>query len=194
MAQDKNVILDTSRQFTLKGTLLWPALFTPKQFPPQNGQEQLPKYQATILFDANDEFTSYKRAKADLANDPRIAKFGDEWFQTLKSAIRKELDPEVIEKYPFLKDRHKATASSMYAPTVMKRDGKTKYSADDKEEIYSGCYGQAVVSLGIHNKDKFFLRLLGFQKIRDGEPLGFTGAKSDLFESFTDSLAENDDI
>lgn len=61
----------------------------------------------------------------------------------------------------------------------------------DPNEIYSGCYGRAVINFyGYNNRRKGIgCGLLGVQKLHDGDPLGGTMATAD---DFNDGYADDD--
>lgn len=62
----------------------------------------------------------------------------------------------------------------------------------DPNEIYSGCYGRAVINFyGYNNKRKGVgCGLLGVQKLHDGEPIGGVRATAD---DFNDGFEDHDD-
>lgn len=65
----------------------------------------------------------------------------------------------------------------------------------DPNEIYSGCYGRAVINFyGYNNRRKGVgCGLLGVQKLHDGEPLGGIRASADDFnDGYTDAGADDD--
>ena len=65
----------------------------------------------------------------------------------------------------------------------------------DPNEIYSGCYGRAIINFyGYNNRRKGVgCGLLGVQKLHDGEPLGGTRASADDFnDGYTDPGADDD--
>lgn len=217
MAKPNNsgsTIIDDKDQFRLPvGRLMWENLFTPKQF--ETGKS---KYNITMFFDADADFSEFTAAKKRLMNLPEARKLGvqpgseeevkalaqglskedlvyaDDFLKSLQKAIKKETDLDQLEKNPFLAGKLVAKMTTAFPPVIV-GPNKQPIKSDDKDLIYRGCYGIAIVSLGIHNKDKMFLRLKGFQKVRDGEPLGSSNVNQDLFESFTDeSLAEDDGI
>lgn len=65
----------------------------------------------------------------------------------------------------------------------------------DPNEIYSGCYGRAIINFyGYNNRRKGIgCGLLGVQKKHDGEPLGGIRASADDFnDGYTDAGADDD--
>ncbi len=65
----------------------------------------------------------------------------------------------------------------------------------DPNELYSGCYGRAVINFyGYNNRRKGIgCGLLGLQKLHDGEPLGGIRASADDFnDGYTDTGADDD--
>jgi hypothetical protein len=221
MAEQKsnnNTIMDVRDQFLLPvSRIAFHDLFVPKAF--QEGQK--PKYGVTLLFDPLETFDSYKAAVERLKKHPDFSKlavmpgspeeaqrlamgltkedivYADEFLKGLSKAIKKETNIETLEKYPFMKGQFKCTANAYFPPAILDA-AKNKIPVEQKELIYSGCYGQALVSVGIHNKDKIFLRLHAFQKQKNGEPLGRASANLDSFKTFAEdevgnSLAEEED-
>jgi hypothetical protein len=214
-----NTIMDVRDQFLLPvSRIAFHDLFVPKAF--QEGQK--PKYGVTLLFPADETFDVYKAAVERLKKHPDFSKlavmpgspeeaqrlamgiakedivYADDFIKGLSKAIKKETNMETLEKYPFMKGVFKATANAYFPPAILDAT-KTTITVEQKELIYSGCYGQALVSVGIHNKDKIFLRLHAFQKQKNGEPLGRASANLDSFKTFAedsigDSLAEEDEV
>jgi hypothetical protein len=217
--QNNNIIIDLRDQFLLPlGKIAFHDLFTPKAF--QEGQK--PKYGITLLFPPEETFDNYKAAVERLKKHPEFSKvavipnspeeaqrlqmgidkediiYADTFLKGLAKAIKKESNVDTLEKYPFMKGQFKATANAYFPPTILDAT-KNKINVEQKELVYPGCYGQALVSVGIHNKDKIFLRLHAFQKQKNGEPLGRAGADMNLFKTFADdaaneSLAEEDEV
>lgn len=221
MAEQKNtanVIMDVRDQFLLPvGRIFFQDLFVPKAF--QEGQK--PKYGLTLGWGPEETFDSYKAAVERLKKHPDFSKlavmpgspeeaqrlvmgiskedivYADEFVKRLSKAIRKETNIDTLEKYPYMKGMFKATANAYFPPAILDA-AKNRISVEQKELIYSGCYGQALVSVGIHNKDKIFLRLHAFQKQKNGEPLGRANADLSSFKTFAEdeqgnSLAEDDE-
>lgn len=224
MASNNNagsfIITDDKDQFLLPlGRLIFENLFTPVEFTNNDGTKSKPKYSLSLMFEPNADFSAYQAALQRLLKSPEVQKiapsrgskeekdllargltpdditYSDEYVKTLKKAIKKETNPEKLEKYPHLIGKMVANMGSYFPPVIM--DAKKNHiTALNKDTIYRGCYGQALVSVALHSSTgQLFFRLKGFQKVKDGEPIGFSNAKTDLFESFTqtDSLAEEDD-
>lgn len=214
-----NVIMDVRDQFLLPvGRIAFHDLFVPKSF--QEGQK--PKYGVTILFSPDETFDTYKAAverlkkhqdfakvavlpgsaeekqRLDMGIDKEDIVYADAFIKGLAKAIRKETNIDTLEKYPYLKGMFKATTNAYFPPAVLDA-AKNKIDVANKELVYPGCYGQALVSVGIHNKDKIFLRLHAFQKQKNGEPLGRSGADLSSFKTFQEddqgnSLAEESEV
>lgn len=78
-------------------------------------------------------------------------------------------------------------ASSQNKPLVIDSFGN---DITDPNEIYSGCYGKAVINFyGYNNRRKGIgCGLLGVKKLHDGDPLGGVMATADDFEDDDDDL------
>jgi hypothetical protein len=93
-----------------------------------------------------------------------------------------------LEKYPYFAGmvELKMNASDKFPPVVVGSGGASdRITSDRKAEIYRGCYGIPMVTLGYAKANKqLFYRLKGFQKVKDGEALGGGSGNINLFESF----------
>lgn len=215
------VVIDEKDQFLLPiGRLIFENVFTPVEFDNPDGTKSKPKYSLSLLFEPDANFDAYKAAQQRLLKLPEVQKvapergsesekkllaagltseditYSDDFLKSLKKAIKKEVNPEKLEKYPFMVGKMVANMGSYFPPVIVDAK-KNPITSMNKDLIYKGCYGQALVSLGVHTtQQQLFFRLKGFQKVRDGEPIGFSNANTALFESFTqeDSLAGNDEI
>lgn len=78
-------------------------------------------------------------------------------------------------------------ASSTIKPLML---DEFRNDITDPNEIYSGCYGKAVINFyGYNNRRKGIgCGLLGVQKLHDGDPLGGVMATADDFEDDGDDL------
>jgi hypothetical protein len=217
--KNSNVIMDIKDQFLLPpGRIFFHDLFIPKTF--KEGDK--PKYSLTMGWGPEETFDSYKQAIERLKKHPEFANhavtpgspeeakrismgiakediiYADDFIKGLHKAIKKETNMETLEKYPFMKSQFKAGMTAYFPPTII--DGaKNRINVENRELVYPGCYGQALVSIGIFNKTSIFLRLHGFQKQKNGEPLGRSGVNLDTFKTFAtddvgDSLAEDDEV
>ena len=147
------------------------------------------KYSAALVFaKTSDTAKRAKEAVNKLMADDDVKKFLG------KTKIKYELLRDGDEK----DDEHyagcyfiNAKANEDHKPKVMDRD---RVEIVDPNEIYSGCYVQAVLNLYAYNKNGnsgIGASLLGIRKIKDGEPLtGSTVTDSD----FDDSLLEGDGL
>jgi hypothetical protein len=84
-----------------------------------------------------------------------------------------------------------AKSNEDHPPKVMDRD---RVEVADPNEVYAGCYVQAIISIYAYNKNGnsgVGASLLGVRKIKDGEPLtGSVVSDSD----FDDNLLEGDGL
>lgn len=214
-----NIIMDVRDQFLLPvGRIVFQDLFIPKVY--KEGDKA--KYSVTLIWPPEETFDSYKQAVQRLKKHPDFSKlavepesqdekkrlemgiakediiYADTFLKGLSKAIKKETNIDKIEKYPYLKGAFNASARSYFPPAILDA-AKNKIEVANKELVYPGCYGQALVSVGIHNKDKIFLRLHAFQKQKNGEPLGRSGADLSSFKTFQEddqgnSLAEESEV
>lgn len=211
-----NIIIDYRDQFLLPlGRVQWEDLFTARQY-----KDGKPKYSVQLFFPADADFSGYHAAVARLKANPEVKKYlvtpgsdkeqkliaagvtkdeivyEDAFMKSLIKPIKKEKDLEKLERNPYLAGQLIAKASTSLPPVVIDC-AKRPITKDNKDQVYRGCYGHALVSVGMYGGGKgLSLCLHGFQKTRNGEPLFTSSTNVDLFESFTDdsSLAENDGI
>ena len=116
--------------------------------------------------------------------------YADDYFKRLKSPFKVETRQDVLEANPYLAGVKTCSPSSIDAPKIL--DAKKQFIfAEDKNLIYRGAYGHAVAAVGMYNNTGLCLRLFGFQKVKDGEPLGRgrVSVNTDLFTTFTEDAA-----
>lgn len=98
-------------------------------------------------------------------------------------------DEDKADEHPEYAGMYYLNAKSTQKPLVIDRD---KDEILDTTEVYSGCYGRAVVNFYAFSNsgnDGVGCGLLAVQKVADGEPLGGTRATADDF----DDLEDDDD-
>lgn len=217
--KNSNIIIDIRDQFLLPiGRIAFHDLFVSKIY--KEGDK--PKWGLTLIFPPDETFDSYKAALERLKKHPDFLKhavtegspeeaqrismgilkedivYADVFLKGLTRSIKKETNMETLEKYPYLKGQFKASMSAYFPPKVLDA-AKNVIEVDQKELVYPGCYGQALVSVGIFNKQSIFLRLHAFQKQKNGEPLGRSNVDLNSFKTFAEdsqgnSLAEDDEV
>jgi Protein of unknown function (DUF2815) len=210
MAEQKNkgnVIGDNSDQFLLPmGRITFNNLFKPQSF---ENKPETEKYSVGLIFDPTETFDVYKAALERLKKLDEFILSGvvipgspeakakldsgvpPEDLVYAKRPITKKTDIEMLEKYPHMKDQWSLKASRPKAwgkPQVL-GPSKNLIMDENKDLIYPGCYGIALVSLGLFNQTTLFFRLHAFQKAKEGEMLkGSSSARMDLFNAFTEDL------
>jgi Protein of unknown function (DUF2815) len=223
MSNKTNLLIDDSDQFLLPvGRVLFHNLFVPVSFKDKDGNDQPAKFGVTMMFPPEEQFTEYKAALGRLKKIKGVEKYAvlpgsaeeakqlamgldaesiiymDDFFKRLKKPFKKETNPDKLEKYPHQVNQWICNLKTAFAPFVCGPGGKEdKITLDNKDLIYGGCYGQALVSVGIYNGEGIFLRLKGFQKQKNGTPFSGGGVTASLFKTFTEdafgdsSLAED---
>lgn len=81
-----------------------------------------------------------------------------------------------------------ATSKATQKPLII---DAAKNEILDPSEVYSGCYGRAVINFYGYNNVKKGVGcgLLGVQKLHDGEPFGIRGSVDDFDDDFEDDDA-----
>lgn len=141
-------------------------IFAPKSI---NGSD--PKYSCSLLINKKDKATidRIREAIATLKKDPdAIAKWKNS-VKGLKEPLRDgdtEREDEAYEGHYFI------NANSNQKPQIVDKDRNPIY---DEEEVYSGCYAQAVITFFPYNSNGnkgIGVGLNAIRKIKDGEHLG----------------------
>jgi len=205
--------MDSTDQFKLPvGRVIWQDLFTPRSFTDEKTGKVTTKYSVSVAWH-KDQMAEVNaiidQAIGRLMQQPNFPKYaclkgGAKEKRLLESGVpadqienfsRKLVYEHDLEKAPHLADMVmlKANANENSIPVIRGPGGKDdRITSDRKEEIYRGCYGVLLVSLGYHKAQKqLFYVLKGFQKARDGEPLMSNSANINLFDSFN-SEASNE--
>ena len=144
-------------------------IFEPQ--PSKDGSD--PKYKVTLLIKKTDDFT-LKKIKAAIAAaqedyTERTGKKGQ-----LKHTLHDGdgVNDSGEEFGPECKGCFVITVSSKTKPVIVDAD---KIPITDPAEIYSGCYGRAIINAfayDTHGKRGISFALNGIMKLSDGEPLG----------------------
>lgn len=134
-----------------------------------------PKYSVTLLIDKKDSFTINKIKTA-------IAAAKQNWIENndgkkLPADLKTTLHdgdgarPSGDEFGPECKGCYVITVSSKNKPVIVDAN---KIPITDPAELYSGCYGRAIINFFVYNKAGnrgISAGLNGIMKLHDGEPL-----------------------
>lgn len=154
-------------------------VFTPRSI---NGEDE--KYSVTLLIPKSDSRTMAKINEAiKAAKEIYTAKTGKRVPANCKSTLHdgdEDARPNSGEKYgPECKGCKVITVSSARRPAVVYND-KTPLTAE--EELYSGCYGRAILRFYYYNTNGnsgISASLVALMKLEDGERLGGGGYNED---------------
>lgn len=86
------------------------------------------------------------------------------------------------------------TANSTTQPTLVDRK---RQPITDTDELYSGCYGYAIVSFyafAVPENKGIACAIEAVQKVKDGEPLGHTPLSADVFDELEDDEDDLEDF
>lgn len=165
-------------------------IFEPKAS--EEGAE--PKYSIVLLIPKSDTATVNKiKAAMDEAAAAFRAKNGQASLPSNPMTPLHDGDgvkPNSGEPYgPECKGCYVLNASSKVKPLIKDSFGN---DCNDPGEIYSGCYGRAVINFyGYNNRRKGVgCGLLGVKKLTDGEPFGLVATDDD----FNDGYEDDDDF
>lgn len=147
-------------------------LFTPRAI--DNGPE---KYSVTLLIPKSDKATLNKIKNAiDAAKTAYIQRnSGKKLPSTLKNTLHDgdgERPSDGEEYGEECKGHYVITVSSKNPPKILHAD---KTLLTDPQELYSGCYGRAVINFYVYDTQGnkgISAGLNGVMKLYDGEPLG----------------------
>lgn len=152
-----------------------------------NGGEE--KYSCSFIIPKSDTDTieRFKKAIAEAIAEGK-AKLDPKNLNPVPAALKLPLRDGDVERpaEEAYKDSMFFNANNKKAPLVLDAQRRPIISEDD---IYSGCYGIAVVELYAFNSNGnkgIACSLQGVQKVRDGEPLGGGGATIDDFDVLED--------
>lgn len=167
-------------------------LFTPRAA--QDGAAE--KYSVTLLIPKTDKFTLKKiKAAMDAAKANYLAKnSGKKLPANLKSTLHDGDGerPNGGEFGPECKGCYVITVSSNNKPVLVYAD---KTPLTEPTELYSGCYGRAIINFYVYDTQGnkgISAGLNGIMKLEDGEPLaGGVVTDSDWDDDWSD---EDDDL
>lgn len=178
------------------GTLSYPHVIEPQQFPPEPGQPPPPpNYNCVIVFTAEQEPELEPMSRS--AREARDNKFGANPPRGLRSPFRKneeawkEVDGKLVPEpgYP-AGGRHIACSSGAVKPDLRDKDMQV---ITDASKLYAGCKVRAVVvPYGYDRRGnkgvKFGLKVL--QKVAEGPNIAGRVNAEDYFQPVADQ-AEN---
>ena len=162
---------------------------------PQGGGD--PKYSVTLLIPKSDKVTMSKiqaamaEARENFCSRNGANALPQKPVNTLHDGdgIRDNGDSYC----PECKGCYVITVSSKQKPVILDSFGN---EITDPTEVYSGCYGRAVINFYGYNtagKKGISAGLLGVKKLHDGEPFGTTCSASDFDDGWTDEEGADDD-
>lgn len=148
-----------------------------------------PKYSASLIIPKSDKKLLAKiNAAINAAKEAGKAKFGGKIPANLKQPLRDgDIDREEDEAYA---DSFFISANSAKQPGIV---NAKREPIVDKDEVYSGCYGYAVVNFYPYVSDASKGIAAGLEHImksKDGEPLG--GGRIDAETAFAGVEVDTD--
>lgn len=174
-----------TRVTTGKCRLSYAHLFEPSSI--EEGGDK--KYSVSLIIPKSDTATLDKvRAAIKAAAELGKVKLGGKIPTNLKTPLR-DGDVDRSED-PAYADSYFINCSSKSKPVILDR---YKAVIEDKDVVYSGCYGRASINFFAFNTSGnkgIAAGLNGLQKLEDGEPLGGRGNVANDF----DDLDEADDF
>lgn len=168
-------------------------------FTPRSNQEGAPaKYSVTLLIPKSDKATIKKiKTAIEAAKTAYLAKNNGKKLPTNLKTTLHDGDgerPSGGEFGPECKGCYVMTVSSNNQPVIVHAD---KTPLTDQNELYSGCYGRAIINFYVYDNSGnkgVSAGLNGIMKLYDGEPLG--GAvvtDSDWDDDWEDDDDDDDD-
>jgi hypothetical protein len=155
--------------------------------------EKSDKYQAVFMIPkGSDTQRIVDEAVSNAKKDGKARLWGGKIPGKLGVSIKDGDEPnEEGDTYPENEGHILLTAKSTKKPPVFDADGNDVF---DAEELYSGCYVQAIFDAYPYANDSkgVGFSLAGVKKIADGEPLGGNGYKASA-NDFDDAEDEDDD-
>lgn len=169
-------------------------LFSPRA--PQEGAE--PKYSVTLLIPKSDKATLKKiQAAIDAAKALYLSRNNGKKLPTNLKTTLHDGDGERPNGGEFgeeCKGCYVITVSSKNAPVIVHAD---KTPLTDERELYSGCYGRAIINFYVYDNSGnkgITAGLNGIMKLYDGEPLGGSVVTDDDWDDdWNDDEAEGFD-
>jgi len=162
-------------------------------FEPRTLEGSDPKYSVTLLIKKTDDFTVKKiRAAVQAAQTAYTDRNPGKKAPTKNTIHDGDGVRESGEEFgPECKGCYVITASTKTKPIIVDAD---KNLITDPAEIYSGCYGRAIINAfayDTHGNKGITFALNGVMKLSDGDPLGGSRATADDFD---DDWRDEDDF
>lgn len=149
---------------------------------PKSARAELEKKVAEVIVAEWGE-KGIAKAKAGLIKSPFLAGDGKEAHNKTTGELHGGLGPDVFFIRP--------SANADRPPFVRWKDPNTQ---ETEQTVYSGCYGKAILNCfawnNPQNGDGVSFGLIGFQKLREGEPLGGSGGQADP-KKWVESVADD---
>jgi hypothetical protein len=146
------------------------------------------RYSACVLFDNSEENQKALAPLGELIEEFKTDQWGEKKPSNLHSPIKVETRAEMIEKYPFMKDKIVLNASNGFEPGVIDVHGKELFDGDIKAgdhvkvSISAYAYDNKVKGIGFN--------VNGLQLVKEGEALYGRQSTADLF-GITPASLEN---
>ena len=154
------------------------------------------KYQAQFMIPKKDKecIKLLEHAIEEAKNYGKATKWGNTIPKKLKVSVKD--GDEDADEYPEQEGCMIVTAKSSYKPSVYDKDGTEAF---DAEELYAGCYVQAIIEAYPYDADGskgVAFALLGVKKLAEGERFGGSGVpvSDDDFDEADDEGEEDDDL
>ena len=162
-------------------------IFTPRD----NGDGSDPKYSVTLLIPKSDRATLQKiKTAIDNAKQNYTEKNSGKKLPTNIKSTLHDGDgerPSGGEFGPECKGCYVITVSSLNKPVIVDAQ---KLPITDSTEVYSGCYGRAIINFFVYNRNGntgITAGLNGIMKLYDGDPLaGGVVTDADWDDGWTD--------
>lgn len=157
--------------------------------------EKSGKYQAHFMIPKSDKkcIDLLEKCIEEAKSYGKATKWGNTIPKKLKISIKD--GDEDADEYPEQAGHMIVTAKTSYKPDVYDKDGSEAFDAED---LYAGCYVQAIIEAYPYDSDGskgVAFALLGVKKIAEGERFGGGGSSvsSDDFDA-ADEEDEDDDL
>lgn len=166
-------------------------------FHPRADQNGVEKYSVMLLIPKSDTATLAKmKAAAQAAKDTWVEK-GKKLPAQLKTTLHDGdgVTPNGGEPYgPECAGHYVMNVSSTRKPAIVYAD---KTPITEESELYSGCYGRAIINFYVYDSQGnrgVSAGLMGIMKLSDGEPLGGGIVRGEDWDDGFDDSADTDDL
>lgn len=166
---------------------------------PKEDMQGVPFYGAQIIIDKNDKRTvqAFEKAVAELRQDPKALAKVNNNAKAIQVPFRDgDTDPadSVANAQEVYEGKYFVNAKNKRKVTCLGKNKEHLEPFDIEEQLYSGCYVQAQLSLYVYNANGnkgVGVGLEAVRKVAEGDRLGGITIKVDDFD---DTLVEDDDI